>query len=61
FQHILHNLLGLSGLYGMSEFRQLILSFKTSYGVQSTEESGRLLQAIRQNLEENLVVKDSSH
>jgi signal transduction histidine kinase/CheY-like chemotaxis protein len=61
FQNVLHNLLGLSGLYGMAEFRQLILSFKASYGIQSTKESKRLLQVIRQNLEENLIVEKSSH
>ena len=52
---VLHDLLGLSGLYGMAEFRQLILSFKASYSTQTIEENRYLLLKIRQHLNDDLM------
>lgn len=52
---VLHDLLGLSGLYGMAEFRQLILSFKASYSTQTIEENRYLLLKIRQHLHDDLM------
>lgn len=52
---VLHDLLGLSGLYGMAEFRQLILAFKSSYLDQTIEENLSLLEHIKQHLNHELV------
>ena len=52
---VLHDLLGLSGLYGMAEFRQLILSFKASYSTQTIDENRYLLLKIRQHLNDDLM------
>ena len=52
---VLHDLLGLSGLYGMAEFRQLILAFKSSYLDQTVDENLSLLEHIKQHLNHELV------
>jgi hypothetical protein len=52
---VLHDLLGLSGLYGMAEFRQLILAFKSSYLDQTVDENLSLLEHIKQHLSHELV------
>ena len=53
-QQGLHDLLGLSGLYGMTQFRELVLSFKASYGSLSTEQNLEKINVIRQHIDETL-------
>jgi hypothetical protein len=54
-QQTLHDLLGLSGLYGMSQFREMVLSFKASYGNSTTEENLVKIGNIRQHIDETLM------
>ena len=54
-QQVLHDLLGLSGLYGMSQFREMVLSFKSSYGSSSAEENLHKISNIRQHIDETLM------
>ena len=54
-QQALHDLLGLSGLYGMSQFREMVLSFKSSYGTSTTEENLVKIGNIRQHIDETLI------
>ena len=54
-QQVLHDLLGLSGLYGMSQFREMVLSFKSSYGSSSAEENLHKISHIRQHIDETLM------
>ncbi len=58
---VLHDLLGLSGLYGMAEFRQLIIAFKSSYTGQTAEENLSLLKHIKQHLKNELVSDTNSN
>ena len=53
-QQGLHDLLGLSGLYGMTQFREMVLSFKASYGSSSTEQNLEKINVIRQHVDETL-------
>ena len=53
-QQGLHDLLGLSGLYGMTQFREMVLSFKASYGSSSTEQNLEKINVIRQHIDETL-------
>ena len=54
-QQVLHDLLGLSGLYGMSQFREMVLTFKSSYGSSSSEENLLKISNIRQHIDETLM------
>ena len=49
-QHLLHDILGLSGLYGMTEFREMILTFKMAYGGLSAEENLATVASIRHHV-----------
>ena len=53
-QQLLHDILGLSGLYGMTQFREMVLSFKASYGSSSTEQNLEKINVIRQHIDETL-------
>jgi signal transduction histidine kinase/CheY-like chemotaxis protein len=53
-QQGLHDLLGLSGLYGMTQFREMVLSFKASCGSLSTEQNLEQINVIRQHVDETL-------
>lgn len=54
-QQGLHDLLGLSGLYGMTKFREMALSFKASHGGSSTKENLNKISEMRQHMNETLI------
>ena len=54
-RQIIHDLMGLSGLYGMSELRSLVLRFRSAYGARNTEENIEKVRQIREHIEEYLV------
>ena len=54
-QQGLHDLLGLSGLYGMTKFREMAISFKTHHGGSSTEENLNKINEMRQHMNETLI------
>jgi len=58
-RQIIHDLMGLSGLYGMTELREQVLEFRAAYGGLGAEENIEKVQRIRQHIEEYLV-PDSS-
>ncbi len=58
-RQIIHDLMGLSGLYGMTELREQVLEFRVAYGVLGAEENIEKVQRIRQHIE-NYLVPDSS-
>lgn len=49
---IIHDLMGLSGLYGMSELREMVMQFRAEYGSLSSAENLLSVQKIRQHIEE---------
>ena len=49
-QQLLHDILGLSGLYGMTQFREMVLSFKMAYGGLSAEENLVKIASIRHHV-----------
>jgi len=51
----LHDLLGLSGLYGMAKFREMAVSFKTSHRGLSTKENLNKINEMRQHMNETLI------
>ena len=51
-QHLLHDILGLSGLYGMTEFREMILTFKMAYGGLSAEKNLVKIASLRHHVAE---------
>ena len=51
-QQLLHDILGLSGLYGMTQFREMVLSFKMAYGGLSAEENLVKIASIRHHVAE---------
>ena len=51
-QQLLHDILGLSGLYGMTQFREMVLSFKMAYGGLSAEENLVKIESIRHHVAE---------
>ena len=51
-QQLLHDILGLSGLYGMTQFREKVLSFKMAYGGLSAEENLVKIASIRHHVAE---------
>jgi CheY-like chemotaxis protein len=55
-QQLLHDILGLSGLYGMTQFREMVLSFKTAYGGLSAEENLVKIALIRHHVAEFFAV-----
>ena len=58
-RQIIHDLMGLSGLYGMTELREQVLKFRVAYGGLGAEENIEKVQRIRRHIEEYLV-PDSS-
>ena len=58
-RQIIHDLMGLSGLYGMTELRKQVLEFRAAYGGLGAEENIEKVQRIRQHIEDYLV-PDSS-
>jgi len=54
-RQIIHDLMGLCGLYGMGELRELVLQFRASYGTLEPEENIKKVQDIRQHIEDYLV------
>ena len=54
-RQIIHDLMGLSGLYGMGELRELVLQFRASYGTSESEDNIKKVQDIRQHIEGYLV------
>jgi two-component system sensor histidine kinase BarA len=57
-RQIIHDLMGLSGLYGMTELREQVLEFRVAYGGLGAEENIEKVQRIRQHIE-NYLVPDS--
>ena len=51
-QQLLHDILGLSGLYGMTQFREMVLSFKMAYSGLSVEENLVKIASIRHHVAE---------
>ena len=47
---IIHDLMGLSGLYGMSELRELVMQFRADYGSLNAEVNLRRVEDIRQHI-----------
>lgn len=58
-RQIIHDLMGLCGLYGMTELRQQVLEFRAAYGSLDTVENIEKLQSIREHIE-NYLMPDSS-
>jgi len=48
---IIHDLMGLSGLYGMSELRELVMAFRADYGSLEPEQNLARVELIRQYIE----------
>jgi DNA-binding response OmpR family regulator len=49
---VIHDLMGLSGLYGMSELRELVMQFRADYGSLKAEQNLVRVDKIRQHIEE---------
>lgn len=49
---IIHDLMGLSGLYGMSELRELVMKFRADYGSLDAEQNLARIEGIRQHIEQ---------
>ena len=45
---IIHDLMGLSGLYGMSELRELVMQFRADYGSLNAQQNLARVEEIRQ-------------
>jgi CheY-like chemotaxis protein len=56
-RQIIHDLMGLCGLYGMSQLRELVLEFRATYGTLDTAENLSKVLAIRQHIEDVLSPK----
>ncbi|MGB0449306.1 MAG: ATP-binding protein [Porticoccaceae bacterium] len=48
---IIHDLMGLSGLYGMSELRELVMQFRADYGSLDAQKNLARVEQIRQHIE----------
>jgi signal transduction histidine kinase/DNA-binding response OmpR family regulator len=53
-REIVHDLMGLSGLYGMTELRGLVLAFRADYGSLDAEKNLMRVKQIRQHIEDFL-------
>ncbi|MBT5387494.1 MAG: response regulator [Porticoccaceae bacterium] len=51
-RQIIHDLMGLCGLYGMSELRELVLEFRATYSSSAVEENLKKVQFIRQHIQD---------
>jgi hypothetical protein len=49
-RQIIHDLMGLCGLYGMSELRELVLEFRVTYGTLDVAENLEKVDKIRQHI-----------
>ena len=49
-RQIIHDLMGLCGLYGMSQLRELVLEFRATYGTLGIDENLGKVQEIRQHI-----------
>ena len=49
---IIHDLMGLSGLYGMSELRELVMQFRADYGSLNAAQNLARIEEIRQHIEQ---------
>ena len=49
-RQIIHDLMGLCGLYGMSELRELVLEFRATYGTLDESENLKKVTFIRQHI-----------
>ncbi len=49
---IIHDLMGLSGLYGMSELRELVMQFRADYGSVNAEQNLARVEKIRQHIKQ---------
>ena len=49
-RQIIHDLMGLCGLYGMSELRELVLEFRATYGTLDVDENLKKVAFIRQHI-----------
>jgi CheY-like chemotaxis protein len=56
-RQIIHDLMGLCGLYGMSQLGELVLEFRATYGTLDTAENLSKVLAIRQHIEDVLSPK----
>jgi CheY-like chemotaxis protein len=59
-RQIIHDLMGLCGLYGMSQLRELVLEFRATYGTLDIPENLRKVQEIRQHIEDFLSAKSAN-
>ena len=59
-RQIIHDLMGLCGLYGMSQLRELVLEFRATYGTLDIPENLRKVQKIRQHIEDFLSAKSTN-
>ena len=48
---IIHDLMGLSGLYGMSELRELVMQFRAEYGSLNAQQNLDRVEEIRRHIE----------
>jgi len=58
-RQIIHDLMGLCGLYGMSQLRELVLEFRATYGTLNMPDNLRKVHEIRQHIEDFLSSKAS--
>ena len=53
-REIVHDLMGLSGLYGMTELRDMVLAFRADYGSLDAQKNLERVKKIRQHIEDFL-------
>jgi two-component system sensor histidine kinase BarA len=53
-REIVHDLMGLSGLYGMTELRDMVLAFRADYGSLDAQKNLERVKKIRQHIEDSL-------
>ena len=53
-REIVHDLMGLSGLYGMTELREMVLAFRADYGSLNAEKNLMRVEQIRQHIDDFL-------
>ena len=51
-RQIIHDLMGLCGLYGMSELRDLVTEFRATYGTLSVQDNLTKVAEIREHIRE---------
>ena len=57
-REIVHDLMGLSGLYGMTELRDMVLAFRADYGSLNAEKNLLCVKQIREHIENFLAAAD---